>query len=278
MAEILYVHKREKAHHHVVVAETEVGAPASAAEPRIRLGDNVLDYGRAACTVGKILSVALVIVCFPECCIFFPGKEALRRNPVLRVEAVHPGDEHIEIEEHLPNIPSPKALLRLLEQAAKHVVIVRELPEKELFGAFSIGKGEFRSGVAEGIRTHIRPCRLDVERALVGIDLGLGGGRRNCADTGGHTDYRALRRRRTGIHPASFPEGLREVFDHSLGYELVLFPAKFRKVPDLETCSVPELFQIGEQGETVVGQIAFRGSVAEHIEQHFIGLFGIGIA
>ena len=261
----------------MVVAEAEVRAAFAFREHLRGLLHHIVHDGGAGRPVGVILAETLVIVRLPKGGVFLHGEEVLHVDADIRRQAVHPRDEHIQVEEHVIGVPEPQARVRVLEQAGQYVLVPREATEEELLGGFRIREDLRGALVAEGVRALVRPRRLHVHNALVRIDLRLrrlaGEGRA----AGGHTDDGPHRRGGAGIHDAAFPEGRGETPDHRLGDALVLVPTDFREVAHAVLHIVPEGFQPVQEVLPVRGEVVLPAAFGQHIQEDRIGPVRIGV-
>ena len=131
--------------------------------------------------------------------------------------------------------------------------------------------------VAEGILAHVGAGGLDIQDALMLVNISLGRFPGDAGAACGHTQDGTHRSGRAGIYAAAFSEGTGEGFHHGAGDFFVLLPSEGREVPDLILGLLPEGIQFLVELLAVRGQIARLGAGAKHLKGKGIGFSCIGI-
>ena len=152
------------------------------------------------------------------------------------------------------------------------------MPQEEGLGALVVREDVGRALIYEGVVTFIGAAGLDIQFALMGIDIGLRGGAGDGRDKGSHAHDSTGRARGTGVNPAFLAEGFGEGLGHGAGNLGVLLPAHGREVSHPVFHGFPEIFQLREQLLAIRGQVVGFGTVAEHLQEDGIGFFCVGKA
>ena len=260
----------------MVVAETEVGAAFTGGEPLIRPGDDVVIDLAAGGKVFIILPVAEVIVRLPHPDPLFRRKDPGEVHGDRRVEALHPGDQHIKVVHHLPGGEAPERLVRVLEQPAEDAPPVHRAEHEILRGL--LGRAGRRDAFRGKGIAHVRTGRPGVHDALVLIDVEVRAQLPEFQAERGHAHGRSERGRHTGLDAGPLRESGREGAVHHVRDPPLLVPALPGQVADTVLRLGIERHEDGTDLLAVRRQVVLRRRFRQRLVHDGIRLGGIGIA